>query len=303
MQFRFSRSVLTDFDVDVVHVVEPQLDQLLGTKHAGALQTLLATLALIRNLRKHRIALVRTIPGIGQHPRQRPRASVATRLLDRATSAFVIFDVSTHTPDARRTTVIPHAHFRDRFLGYPRHEMVPGRVLCIAGDRLPAVASGLIAIPQLTDTPGVTLRFCGEGDEGLKQRIRAASARHSLILSGRLENLSDGGRVQEIEAAEIVAVPEVRTLMDLQTVFMALSLNRPVITPATPMMTELARQIGPAWLHLSEGPITAAAVDDAMGSSRRPGKPLAPDMAGRDLVTVRMAYQKLFARVAPRSRS
>lgn len=298
LDFRFSRSVLTEFDVDVVHVLDSQLDALLGTKHAGSFQRVLATRALTRNLRKHRIALVRTLNEAADETALR-RDSLARRMLDAATTTFVVFDDCTPTPDKMRTVVVPHAHFRDRFLGYPRGKAIKGRLLCIARGELPRGARQLIAIPRVTATPDVTLRLAGEAANELAAIIRSASAKHSSVISARIERLSDGAQVQEIDAAELVTVPQVDSPSDLQSVFLALSLERPVITPRTPQMSALAAEVGSAWLHLTDGPITATAVDTAFERLRHATEG-GPQLDGRDLTTIRASYAAVFRQSAAR---
>ncbi|WP_336645763.1 hypothetical protein [Microbacterium sp. USHLN186] len=292
VEFRFSRSVLTDFDIDVVHVLEPHLETLLGTGHGGPLQRLFAVRALTSNLRKHRIALVRTLPGVGAsigHDR-----SLAQRMLDEATTAFVVFHESTLTPDASRTTVIPHAHFGERFRGYPRAHSVEGRVLCVARGKLPKAAGALVGTPRVSGIQGVALRFAGEADESLERVIRSAVAQHPRTVSMRLERLSDGARVQEIGAAELVAVPEVESMGDLQTVFLALTLDRPVITPRSPQMAALAEEVGPGWVHLTEGSITASALDEAFTAIRSTSRSRSPRFTQRDLRAVISRYSTVF---------
>lgn len=293
VQFRFSQGVLTAFDIDVVHVADPNIHLLLGTSHAHGYQQLLATLVLAWNLRRHRIALVRTLDPYGHRPRGRLQR-LANRVLDRATTTFVTFDGAAVTPDAARTTVIPHAHYRDRFVGYPRGEMVFGRMLCISATELPRECRGLLALPRAMTTRGVTLRLAGRVPPAVEESTRSARALHSATVSVRNELLSDGAQVQEIDAAELVVLPKIEVLSDLQLVFLALSLDRPVLAPRTGATTRLAEEVGPGWMHLSDGPITAQVVDDAFASIRSVGRPAQPNLDGRDLTTIHAAYEAVF---------
>lgn len=297
VEFRYSQGVLTAFDVDVVHVADPHLDHLLGTRGASGSQRVLAVLALARNLRRHRIALVRTL-----HESRRRRAGraheLANRLLDRATTSFIVLDPATPTPDAARTTVIPHAHFRDRYVGYPRADMVRGRILCIAAGELPVEARGLLAIPRVVDTEGVTVRLAGTVDRGLEESVRSALAQHSATVSARLELLSDGAQVQEIDSAELVVVPRVDTLSQLQLVFLALSLDRPVLVPRTTAMTRLSGQLGEGWVWTSDGPVTAHVIDDAFAAIRGVDRSARPALDDRDLGTIHAAYEAVFRAAA-----
>lgn len=297
VEFRFSRSVLTDFDVDVVHVLDSHLETLLGTKHAGPVQRVLAVRALTRNLRKHGIALVRTLTGLPTDEPASRASSLARRMLDKSTTAFVVFHPSTPTPDPARTTVIPHAHYGERFKGYPRAESVAGLVLCIARGRLPGAAVGLVGIPRATRTADVAVRFAGEADERLEQVIRSGAALYPASVSMRLQRLSDGARVQEISAAELVIVPEVGSMTDLQTIFLALTLNRPVLTARSRQTAVLAEEVGPEWVHLTDGLITAASVDEALAVLRERPEGSRPGLEGRDLQAVNARYAAVFRAV------
>lgn len=297
MEFRYSQGVLTAFDVDVVHVAEPNLDLLLGTRGASGFQRLLATLVLTRNLRRHRIALVRTLHHSGKRRAGRSQR-LANRVLDRATAAFVVFDNPMSTPAATRTTRIPHPHFRDRYVGYPRAQMIRARVLCVSAGDLPAEAENLLAMPRVADTDDVTIRLAGHAARPLEESARRAVARHSETVSTRLERLSDGAQVQEIDAAELVVLPRVDTLSDLQLVFLVLSLDRPVLVPRTVAMAGLASEVGPGWVCLSDGPITAQVIDDAFEVIRSADRGERPDLAGRDLATTHAAYEAVFRTAA-----
>ncbi|MGP3535455.1 hypothetical protein ACTU3I_11725 [Microbacterium sp. RD1] len=298
VEFRFSRGVLATFDVDVVHVADPELDLLLGTRGASAARRLLAAVALARNLRRHRIALVRTLYSRAGEPRVGRARRWANRVLDRATTTFVALDHSTRTPDAARTIVIAHPHFRDRYVGYPRAEMVPGRILCVAAGDLPDEAGHLLAIPRVARTENLSLRLAGTVSRPLEQNVRSAVARHAAMISARLERVSDGAQVQEIASAELVVVPRIDTMSDLQLVFLVLSLDRPVLVPRTEAMSHLAAEVGAGWLQVSEGPITARVVDDAFAAIRGARESDRPALADRGLATTHAAYEAAFRTAA-----
>lgn len=300
LEFRFSQGVLTRFDIDILHVADENLGHLLGTPDADAAASLLAVAVLVRNLRKHDIALIRTISRDSSEPSRGRSARWARSLLDKATDAFIVFDESTPTPDADKTTLIPHAHYRDRFIGYPRAATVRSRVLCIAPTELPPETIGLLAIPRAADTTDLELRVVGSAAPALARAIDSETARHPQHLSTRLEALSDGAQVQEIDAAELTIVPETRTIEHYQTLFLVLSLDRPVLTPRTEAMTRLAQQVGPEWLHLSDGPVTADALDLALSRVRATPERARPNLDGRSLETTQNAYAALFEDVAHR---
>lgn len=297
---RYSQGILRRLDVDVVHVADEHLDLLLGVEETRAFRRLLSIVVLATLVRSRRIALVRTLHPTEEPPVARGLAVVARRLLDKATCMFIAFDDSTPTPDARRTTVIPHAHFQDRFVGYPRREQLEGRVLCIAHSWLPPEVHALRATVRDARTVNLTLRVAGLMPDEF-DNIPIDVAADPTIVSERLALLSDGAQVQEITAAELVVAPRIDSLERLQGIFIALSLNRPVLTPRTETTSRLAEQVGPGWLLLCDGPITPDALDAAFTAMRSGHRSASPNLQGRDLLTIRAAYVEAF-RAAAESR-
>ncbi|MEV7608316.1 hypothetical protein AB0N61_02435 [Microbacterium sp. NPDC089320] len=300
VEFRFSQGVLTRFDIDILHVADENLGHLLGTPDLDAPTSPLAAAALVRNLRKHDIALVRTLSRASSETPGGRSARWTRSLLDKATEAFIVFDESTPTPDAGKTTLIPHAHYRDRFIGYPRAALVRNRILSIAAAELPAATAELLGITRAANTAGLELRVVGSAAPALMRAIESEAARHPRHLSARLEALSDGAQVQEIDAAELTIVPETRSIEDYQTLFLVLSLDRPVLTPGTEAMKRLAQEVGPEWLHLSDGPVTADALDLALARVRAIPAGARPNLDGRSLQATQNAYGVLFEDAAHR---
>jgi beta-1,4-mannosyltransferase len=302
LDYRYSQGVLTNFDVDVVHVLDSNLDLLLGTRGATKYQRLLAASVFARNLRRHDIALVRTLQATDKQRGGSFVERLTDKILDRATDAFVTLDDLTPTPDTSLTTVVPHAHFRERFVGYPSADLVRGRILCIGASHLPVKSQGLLAATRVLDESGVTIRLAGLPPRGGGDFIRTASAKRPGNVSTRIERLSESARVQEIDAAELIAIPQhIKSLDDLQLVFLALSRDRCVLTPSTEAMVALSRSVGPGWIHLSEESITAESIDNAFRSMRADDRSDRPDLSQRDMETTHASYEAVFRRVARRS--
>lgn len=256
------------FDVDVVHVSDERLDILLGTRDRSDGRRLLATIAFTWALRLRRIALVRTLsPSPGQATSRAGRS--AQRILDDATDLFVAFDAATKTPAPERTAVVPHAHFRERFVGYPRSPLVSGRVAW-------ALTAGPEEAPSRSSTP------CPRDTE-------------PLVISSET---SDGALVLAITAAELVVLPAITTLSDLQLLFLALSLDRAVLTCRTDAMISLAELVGPGWLILAEDRHLTETIGGAIEQTRSASRTSRPLLDGRDRVSVMVAYSKAYGKAA-----
>lgn len=295
LQFRYSEGVLTDFDVDVVHVLDSKIEALLGTRAAAPWQRILATALFARNLRIHGIALVRTLDTHPDSGRMTTAARIAGRLLDRATTIFVRMDESTPAPDPARSVVIPHADYRDRFVGYPSGAQEDGLVLCIAGHPLGTAEVELLGAIRVTRTPDLRMRLVGEAPPAVQGLIWSGVARARGRCSARLERLSDGARVVEIDRAELIVIPRPTVAVDdLQLVYLALSRARPVLTVRTPRMALLADEVGHEWIHLVDGAVTVESIEVALRVKRERRRAHAPRLDRRRLHLVQGAYAEAF---------
>ncbi|WP_310537066.1 hypothetical protein [Nesterenkonia flava] len=288
VDFGFFGAAYRDQDADVVHVHD--LDALLGEGKDP--DRVAAAEEFIAALTSRSIALVQTLL-----PRD-PRDTPAHQVLDRATNAFIILDEDTATPDPEITTLIPHAHFRDRFLGYPRGERIQGRVLCVSRTDTARSAEAPLKVFSVVDTADLTLRVVGEEDPDLEPLIGRAVRRTNGAVSARLETLSEAEIVREIDGAEVVLLPETESLEDLTVLFLVLSLDRPVILPRSSTATALASEVGPGWIQTYEGPLTAEVLDEAVEAVRTAERGERPHLDGRDLETTAREYAEVFRRAA-----
>jgi len=293
VELRFFEGKLPHTDMDVVHLHRSSV--LLGK---GSRWKRLARMAdFVLQARRRKIAVVRTLTPAdvnGQGGRLRQAANL---LLDQVTTSYVVLDETTRTPRSRPVTVIPHAHYRERFLGYPRSETVPGRVLRI-GAALPKNTAGALGGLLLTETPGLTLRVVGKPAEGGTFRLKALAERDPERVSVLLEKISDGSTVQEITAAELVLVPKVTELEDMQVLYLALSLDRPVLVPATELTRRLAEKVGPGWVTLYDGTLGPETVDAAVAGLRATPPTGSPQLDAPDLEATSEMYLKVFREAA-----
>ncbi|MGV9194693.1 hypothetical protein ACQ143_10165 [Microbacterium sp. MC2] len=280
--------------MDVIHVADEDLDRLVGAPEDRPVRRLLLAIILCSILRARKIALVRTVHIVEQKKPTGTAARLARRLLDDATSIFVSLEGASPTPDGVCTADIRHSHYRDRFIGYPHEDMVRGRILYLVPSNPESEINSLVAAALAASVSGITLRIAGRVGEEVEASVRADCARHATTLSARLEQLSDGARVQEITAAEVVVIPRVDSIEAVQTALLALSLNRLVLMPRTAWTTKLARDVTTGWTHLSDGPITSATLVDAVAKASDGNRGPRPDLTGRDLPTIRSHYLSAF---------
>lgn len=279
-----------DQDVDVVHI--PDFDSLTGADEPVA--TRLATANnLVHALEKRGIPLVQTVlPG---HITDDP----ARRILHRATAAYIVLDEVTSTPDPGKTTLIPHSHYRSRFLGYPRGDhQREGRLLCISRSQFDRSGESPLKVFSVTNTPEISLRIVGDSNPLIEPLVIRALRRSPDTVSARLELLSDAEIIREIDAAELVILPGAESLEDLTMLFLVLSLDRPVIIPESDSASRLAAEVGPGWIIRHTGALTAERLDELVAEVRGASRSARPNLDARDPEIISRKYVEVYRSVA-----
>ncbi len=287
VEFSYFTGTLRDATDGVVHVLQPF--RLVGGRGSAPAGRDAEAQRLVGTLRDRGIPLVQTLYGNHQG------AGTAWRqTLDDATTTFIAVDELTQTPDAERTTVIPYAHYRERFVGYPTSERVAGRILCISPSRLVKVAAGPLKVFPLTNTPGLTLRVVGESHAALADLIPRVLARHAETVSVLLGLVSDATMVAEISAAELVMLPDLESLPDLSLLLLALSLDRPVLLPDSEATRRISEEVGPGWIHHHPGAVTAEFLDEIIETVRTSDRAERPNLDARAPEEVAAAYASAY---------
>lgn len=289
IDIRFINGPIQRFDIDVVHALNADVEHLIGSAKSSPLKRAAKAWSLVAQMRRHRVALVQTVVC---PPPERP--SLARRILDRATATWILPEPGPTPPKPRRTTVIPLAHHRERYLGYPRGESEPGRVLCVVSADSSPMVRQLIGIPRVARTPNISLRIVGEATSSLEDAVLRASQGPSGRVTAQLGRVSDGAVLQEIDRAELLVQPSVAGYRDFQTVLLALSHDTPALVPDTEAMRHLATEAGPGWIHLAPGPMTAATVDRTIQTVRTTPPPERAHLAARDQDVIGRAHASLY---------
>lgn len=290
IRFSHFAKELGNVEADVVHV--NQAVRLLSG--GGATNDERADIArtVVAELDRRDIPLIQTLHG----PHQGAGAEWR-RVIDDATAAFIALDETTSSPHADRTVMIPHAHHRDRFMGYPRRDQVSGRLLAISPNRLVKVAAGPLKIFPLTNTPGLSLRVVGQSNSALDALLEKVLGRHPQTVSAQTGLVSDAMMVAEISAAELVILPDNVTLVDESMLMMALSLDRPVLVPESVATQHLADEVGTGWVHHHSGALTAERLDEVVNAVRNAARAEQPDLSKREPAAIASRYAEVFRSV------
>ena len=105
--------------------------------------------------------------------------------------------------------------------------------------------------------PTLTLRISGKpANDVIERRLRAATERLSG-LDMTLRYVSEHAFVDVVTSSELVVLPY-RFMHNSGAALAALSLGRPVLVPDNDLNRALSSEVGPGWVHLFDGELTAA---------------------------------------------
>jgi beta-1,4-mannosyltransferase len=280
--FTWKRALLSRYDVFHVHWPERL------TRGGGVLGTLanrLALVALLLRSRLLRVAIVSTEHNLEPHE---PGDIVEKWLfawLRSWTAMTIRLNRATPVDEQRPNALIPHGHYRDRFARYGRAEPMPGRVVFFGIIREYKGVEPLLDAFRALPDPSLTLRLVGRPSTSYWRTLVEEAFRADARVSGRLEFVPDDVLVHEVTQAELVVLPYME-MHNSGAIFVALSLGRPVLAPRSRVNEELAAEVGPGWLHLYDGPLTADLLGRTLAQVREHPPSGSPAFLDRDWTTV-----------------
>lgn len=253
----------------------------------------------VRVLARRGTAIVRTMHNERPHEDESAAVMRSLRRLDAATDLYVVINTTGSRPAGAH--YIPHGHYRDRFAPHRRQNVVPGRLI-YAGLIRPYKGVDVL-LRAFAECPGddLHLRVVGKPTAALRDVVETAEASSRGRISARLEFVPDEDFVAEVSAAELVCLPY-RDLHNSGILLVALSLDRPVLVPATPSTRALADEVGPGWVMTFEGELDGAAIRRALVEARAAERAERPHMQDRDWENVGRLYSEAFRAARRRAR-
>lgn len=275
--FTWRSSLLSSYDV--VHLHWPEN---LGSGHSPLKRVVrqVLTLLLVAKWRLSRTAVVRTLHNVHPPTGISRRERGLLRLIDRVTDHFIILNVHTPVTRGRPATLVPHGHYRGWFDRHARSELVRGQ-FGFAG-----LIRGYKGVEQLV----TAFRSVAQAETSLLVAGNPSSpdlARDLRELAGGAGNirfdlrfLPDEDLVRVIGTSELVVLPY-RFMHNSGGLLAALSLERPVLVPRNEVTTDMAVEVGPGWVHLFDGDLSAQDLESALRSVRDTPPTGAPDLSAR----------------------
>lgn len=292
--YRTWRSVFTG-RYDVLHLHWPE-KLVAADRAARPLVSRLLFVALLIRLKLQRVAVVRTLHNTSPHEGISSRWQ--QRLLDwcdRQTTLYITINPVTEPAVGAESVTVLHGHYRTRFAHLEHPAAQPGRLLFFGLLRNYKGVDQLLAAFAGADDADWRLRLVGAPfDQSIADDVeRAAAADHRI--SACLGSVPDRDLVAEICRSELIVLPY-RAMHNSGAVLLALSLDRPVLVPRTPVNQALAGEVGPGWIHMYDGELTVTDIRNALTDNASGSQRSAPDLRGRDWDTVGEGHYQAYLR-------
>lgn len=290
---RFDRRWALFGRLDVIHFHWPET--LFGSRRGVRRLARHAFAAALRiRVTVGRVAIVRTV-----HNVELPRdvSGWERRYLEwveRRTDHRIVLNTLTELTAGASASVVPHGHYRDWFADVERIDPAVDTLGFVGLVRRYKGVEDLIDIFAHTaeTAPGLRLRIAGNPtSSSLADEVRErADADPRIELD--LRYLSEEDFARAVMRTSGVVLPY-RFMHNSGTVLAALSLNRPVLVPRTPVNEALSAEVGEGWITMFDGALTPdALLRFAEQSGSAPDSP--PDLSAREWDDVGAAHREAF---------
>ena len=290
LTFSFNRALFAPYDVFHVHWPEVIYAGNRGLK--GVARELLFAAVLAR-LQLSGKPVVRTRHNIAPHESLSRSQLLLEGWLERLTRVTITLNSSTdHGPDMPASTIL-HGHYRDWFAGIAVNEPTPGRITFFGLIRRYKGVETLLESFLKTELAGLTLSISGKAatEEISHNLLEMAQGDDRVEFDFRY--LSDAELVASVTQAELVVLPYC-AMHNSGAAMAALSLNRPVLLPDTPVNRLLQEEAGPGWVYLFRNELTAAAVEGTLMRLREHSPRTAPDLSARSWQSTGAEHLRVF---------
>ena len=265
LTFSWRRALLGRWDVFHVHWPEVLLR---GTTRWRTFGRLVLTLILLARIKLTGRALVRTLHNLRPHEPPTRLQSAILRLFDRWTTEYISLTPATLDYGSKPQTVILHGDYRQWYASYRGGPVVPGRLLFFGFIRPYKQVEKLLSAFLAADDPSLTLNVVGQPQSDALGHALVELASRDPRVTLLLRHASDSQLSHQIAEAELVVLPY-SEMINSGAALLALSLDRPVLLPASPAAERLANEVGPGWVEVIDGDLTGTTVQHALADVRR----------------------------------
>lgn len=289
---RFDRARALRGDYDVLHLHWPET--LLGgrSKLRAVARRLAATAIVARMLIDRKKAIVRTAHNV-ELPRDVTRWERALlERIERRADLRIVLNPQTRVPGP--SVCIPHGHYRDWFADVPRVAAEPNSIGFVGLIRRYKGVEHLLATFHATrsNVPELRLSIAGNPTSTELAAEVTALARRDDRVRLDLRFLGEADFATAIMRVRGLVLPY-RFMHNSGAVLAALSLDRPVLVPASDVNAALDAEVGPGWVHQFDGDLTASDLANFHVALDAP-PPSPPRLDARNWDSVGAAHREAF---------
>ncbi|MCM3695169.1 glycosyl transferase [Microbacterium oleivorans] len=249
---------------------------------------------LIARLRVTRVAIVRTLHNVELPDVDSRWERRLLQWVDRRADFHIRLNESTPVRAGVPSAVIPHGHYRDWFAAVERVPAVPRSLGFVGLVRRYKGVEPLIAGFRATRLAEWTLRISGNpSTRELADEIRGLAEADERI-SVDLRYLTEEDFARAVMSSVGVVLPY-RFMHNSGTALAALSLGRPVLVPRNEVNAALADEVGPGWVSMFDGELTAADLERFAEAAATPPE-TGPDLEDRGWSLVGIRHRDAYAR-------
>lgn len=270
-----------------------------GRRPMREVRQLLFLLLVIR-LRVSRVAIVRTQHNVGMPSGLTMVEGWLLTRFERMTTLSIRLNTHTPLPKTMPDVVIPHGHYRDWYADFPRRPSVAGRIVYFGMIRRYKGVELLVRAFRSTrdlplDDSAFSLIVAGRpsGPEIAEELVRLTDGDSRIAL--RLGFLDPADLVGLATSAELIVLPY-RLMHNSGAILTALSLGRPVLAPDSAVTRDLSREVGPGWITLFSGELTAADLVEGLARARAISSGSEPNLDNRRWDDAGRAHADAFGR-------
>ncbi len=258
---------------------------------------------LIARLRLTRVAIVRTLHNVELPDVDSRWERLLLRWVDRRADFHIRLNESTPVRAGVPSAIIPHGHYRDWFADVDPVPAEPRTLGFVGLVRRYKGVESLIAAFRATAAGLADWRLRISGNPSnleLADEIRTlASADDRISLD--LRYLSEEDFARAVMSSVGIALPY-RFMHNSGTALAALSLGRPVLVPRNEVNTALADEVGPGWVSMFDGDLTAGDLEEFAQTAATPPA-TGPDLDDRGWSLVGIRHREAYLRAIRSRRS
>jgi beta-1,4-mannosyltransferase len=279
---------------DVFHVHWPHQLYRAASRPKALVKALLSRMLLAR-LRRRGTPVVLTVHNRASHEPENARERRMLRTLDRAVTLRILLNEDAGNPPDG--VVVLHPDYRRWLAGLDIDVAALERATPVTRDVLLfgmlRPYKGIESLLSAAPAAPATLTIAGPAtDPDYVQRLQA-QAPASVAFDVR--RLDDAELVRAILAHRLVCLPY-PDLYNSGALLYALSVGRPVVVPRTGATAALAAEVGPGWLSLYDGALSAGVVATALARAREKRPPV--DLSRRDSTHAARLHVALYRALA-----